>query len=582
MNIRKLSLWSSAASLLLAAAACSEKNMPDDPSNPISDGDHLMTFQIMNASESTGTRAEPEVPEGEGEFVSGTANESKIENVILVFFGDDGKFFTAKEPDFRETTPSEGIHTQEGVLEAQVSLRTINQKKPKYVLAIINGKGLEYDTVHPGLTLGEVNLSLQKPTKDEMLKAIGKFDVALDDKGEGPAQPLMMTNSSYIKTSEGVETKIDIQEIPDDAFISADDPRIKYNEDGSRDLSAFPTVHIDVERVNARVEINTEVLESNIQDSEFKLGEDTKKVKPRILGIQIGQMPRVSYLVKSLEGCDSYDVINWKSELYPRSYWATCPSLVAWNTQDPVTKEFLDSKGDYKYLSYNEMKGKNILLSYPHENTTEHPVCVVVAAVLEDEDGNPIQDMIDITGTRKYFYTMDGYRAIVATELQKRGEKFTYINDKGENTVSGDWAPFIELRRTQNPDDQSFHVKPYVVPDEKKISAQRAAQVNEILSTFDPVLYYKDGMCYFYVEIQHDLFISNPDKTEGAAEYIRANGVVRNHAYEVILKSLKGIGSPVYDPDEEIIPNRPDEILELQAEIHPLKWKHVKQEADLK
>lgn len=587
MNIRKLKLWGSFASLLLAVVACSEKNMPDGPVGPeLSDGDHIMTFQISNASES-GTRADDF--ESDDKFVSGTDKESEIDNVILVFFGEDGSFFAAREPAFVETKPSAGVHTQEGVLEAQVALRTIDQKKPKYVLAIINGKGLEYDTVRPGITLGEVNLSLEKPSKDEMLKAIGKFDVELDDEGKGPKNPLMMTNSTYIKPAESGsadaaagETQIDIQEIPDDAFISADDPRIKYDEDGNRDLSDFPKVHIDVERVNARVEVKMDDLESNIESSDFMLGDLAVKVTPEIQAVQIGQMPRISYMVKSLEGSDSYDVINWKSLLYPRSYWATCPQFRAWNVQDPVTKEFLDSKGDYWYKTFNEMGTDKVLISYPQENTSEYPVCIVVTALLKDEEGNVIEDMVDVTGTRKYFYTMENYRKLVAVELQKRGEKYEYVGDDGNKVVTDDWAKFVELRRTQDPNDRSFHVKPYVKADEKELSVQRANEINVILSTFDPVLYYKGGMCYYYIEIQHDLFRPNPDKTEGADENVRAEGVVRNHAYEVVLKSLKGLGSPIYDPDKEIIPNRPDEIIELQAEIHPLKWKLVHQEADLK
>ena len=54
---------------------------------------------------------------------------------------------------------------------------------------------------------------------------------------------------------------------------------------------------------------------------------------------------------------------------------------------------------------------------------------------------------------------------------------------------------------------------------------------------------------------------------------------MRNHIYDLTLSSIKGIGTPVFDPDDVIIPERPDieNLYYLAARINVLAWKVVSQ-----
>ena len=54
-------------------------------------------------------------------------------------------------------------------------------------------------------------------------------------------------------------------------------------------------------------------------------------------------------------------------------------------------------------------------------------------------------------------------------------------------------------------------------------------------------------------------------------------GVVRNHVYKVNISDIVGMGTPVYDPDnDEITPIVPsDEKSYLAAQINVLAWKVV-------
>lgn len=53
-------------------------------------------------------------------------------------------------------------------------------------------------------------------------------------------------------------------------------------------------------------------------------------------------------------------------------------------------------------------------------------------------------------------------------------------------------------------------------------------------------------------------------------------GVVRNHIYKVNLTGIFGLGTPVFDPDEIIIPEKPEEKdVYLAADIRILSWRIV-------
>ena len=89
---------------------------------------------------------------------------------------------------------------------------------------------------------------------------------------------------------------------------------------------------------------------------------------------------------------------------------------------------------------------------------------------------------------------------------------------------------------------------------------------------------YTDGKCYYYVNIdQTPVATDNGYTGDGKFE-----GVIRNHIYDLTLNSISGIGTPVFKPEDVIIPQTPtDETLWfLGARINVLKWRLVKQTVD--
>ena len=60
-------------------------------------------------------------------------------------------------------------------------------------------------------------------------------------------------------------------------------------------------------------------------------------------------------------------------------------------------------------------------------------------------------------------------------------------------------------------------------------------------------------------------------------------GIVRNHIYKTTVTKIAGLGTPVYDPDQVIYPEKPeDNDHYIAAEIDILSWRIVENNYELK
>lgn len=102
------------------------------------------------------------------------------------------------------------------------------------------------------------------------------------------------------------------------------------------------------------------------------------------------------------------------------------------------------------------------------------------------------------------------------------------------------------------------------------VAADMAVVKKEVQAV--PVEIHNGGRTYYYTPIKH------LGKKGSIAEY----GIVRNHSYQVELNSIKGFGTPVYDPDKKIVPVVPsDDLTYLAARINVLSWRVVPSKVDL-
>lgn len=83
----------------------------------------------------------------------------------------------------------------------------------------------------------------------------------------------------------------------------------------------------------------------------------------------------------------------------------------------------------------------------------------------------------------------------------------------------------------------------------------------------DWALVWRDGMTYYYYEIKH------------LGDQI---GVVRNHVYDTTVTKIAGLGTPVYDPEQIIYPEKPDPNDHfIAAQIMILSWRIVGSQNEL-
>ena len=103
-----------------------------------------------------------------------------------------------------------------------------------------------------------------------------------------------------------------------------------------------------------------------------------------------------------------------------------------------------------------------------------------------------------------------------------------------------------------------------------KIVESTAAMINSTLANKDIVdraLVWKSGMTYYFYEIKH---LENQ------------KGVVRNHIYDTKVTKITGLGTPVYNPDEIIYPEKPNENDHyIAAKINILSWRIIKDDYEL-
>ena len=297
---------------------------------------------------------------------------------------------------------------------------------------------------------------------------------------------------------------------------------------------------------------------------------------------------------------------NWTWAPYFRSFWAKNPALT---TDDFVYTDFNGaSNGDYP--AGNKITGMSNVLretdpnyTYAHENATlsnstnngdadKFRTQVIVAAQLVDSEGTPL----NVAEWRGFKYVSKGNDESNLEELKKAIANLSGLYKKKTETDGDTYVSieptdidFVTANAYKKAHPNSYEVKEtfYVVPvkvgtgqwylrnDDANgnVTAQytevNAAEIEEIFEKIDPIKIWKTGFAYYYIDLKH----LNP--TAGAqGEY----GVIRNHWYDIDLSKVVNLGTPVYDPKEEIIPRDPDYLESyLAAKINILSWRIVPQ-----
>lgn len=350
-------------------------------------------------------------------------------------------------------------------------------------------------------------------------------------------------------------------------------------------------VEIYVERTVAKVVATsdaTDGITDNKANPAISGVETTLDIK--ITGIEVANIATTSYLFKNIGAGYADFTWAWNDATNKRSYWETVSADLIYDNQsyNAIAGHKGTTDDPYQFIS----KGINFT-DYIQPNTSDNQKTAILVTAQLYQNNAPFTNLAYIRGG---YTTTDEAKKVVATYLAKQG----YYKQDPTNT-----SHFIQLDENDLiwKNNQDFKNANQAIVEGLKdyeVVAQIATQadltegqtaitkvynqageeiaggiddINALLKSNEatPATYrarvYTDGLCYYYVAIDHS--------SVGGLTAGTLTGVVRNHIYKLTLESIAGIGTPVFDPEDVIIPDKPtdEESFYLAARVNVLAWK---------
>lgn len=525
----------------LALTGCSNEDMPGPEQEPVTDGDgaflavNIVTPKSMNGRAVT-----------EADFEDGKAglHENDVNDALFLIFDAKGNLMNYQKPILEWTDATSPLNPAvEKISKAVLILDGAKKWEDSQILALLNYRGEEFWAVEDH-TL----------TLDETLEKVADYSLTkfTPEGATEPVNEFLMSNSVY-NNAHGTVTAVPIGgKVKTDRDEATDDP-----------------VEIYVERVVAKVNTTAITAENfTINTTTEKIGTEEVETTftPEIMGIEVANVAKTSYLVKNIAGLNF--TWDWNDPANFRSYWANVPANLEYINQS--------------WNKINEVSPSQEQNFYIQENTVQdvdgkvnkNKTAVLITAQLKVGDA-VAGDLIRYGGD---YYWEDGYLKVIANQLKMDYAIKTVVDGAVEYTsITPD-----HLKTFQDAAWDIWQVAPCLTDAAKTLTFVDAHNHETTVTADEIDAYLKGtqfqawewtgGKCYYYVYIDH----FGTETVAGVTKKLQ--GIVRNHIYKLNLTDLKGLGVPVFDPDREIIPDRPsDDSFYLAARVNILKWRVVGQ-----
>lgn len=609
---------------LIMASCTSDEPVSNNGQQP----DYAAATSYLNInlvpSSGMGTRADEGNPydgdiTGTGTYEDGMPKENNVTRVRFYFFGEGGLPFAVRQnltndefdnfvdwyPNSTEVGGPDHDMTVEKTLNATLGLTfTDNDERPSQVLAVANPTNeiLYYES-----TENYENMSKNSMSLSELQGVVANY-LPYDNNN------FVMSNSVYVANNEVVYTTT----LTDNNFQP------------TPAAAAQPAniVTIFIERVLARVDFGITLTPADLQGvtgtfypvgtytlHDGDTGEDTEEnaaIYVKFLGWNVTSTTGTSRLIKEVNkswtnaeimGGETGAELLWNTADYHRSFWALNPETVEIQLGNfgPVkdSEDFKNVQPNGQVANSLAIPGANeFTITYLQENANpwsdskaaaapEDPSKVIIAAQLVDAQGNPLT--ICEWGYNKY--TLQGLKNQLAKALpnlyyktEVNGQEawkqieanmitFTTVDPLGDDVEDKEYYVYAVLDNTttaglewalkSGPEDDDF--EPFTSQDGEDSVTEKVNKY--IRGIVNHAMIWNSGLTYYYFDIRH-----LGDDAEDAG-YV---GIVRNHLYRTTVTSLKGLGTPVYDPGLVIHPQvtNPGETV-IQAKINILSWRLV-------
>lgn len=563
----------------LGFAACAEKM---DDNSPVQKGELEESYIAINLmSADVDTRAAKDTYG----YEKGTENERKITSAHFFFF-KEGTPFNVNTTNAPATAPGgnsnhislnitdanpndDAMENVSDIKDAVLVLSTYKGYYPNQIVALLN-----WTPADRAYTLEELH------------------EVATNSLGND-TDGYVMSNSVYM---DGSNKMVDV--------VNITDANIQLTPEAAKSAP----IDIYVERTAAKVVLtaNGKVTGTdNIFDTQknstpiVTLGSASEiDVYVKLHGWELYNDYSTSSLLKNIDTAWDPEVLGltWNDIPYYRCYWAESQYTAhndsfSWTYDDAAmaAKGFQTNYG-FKVASAAEYTDR-ATYTYCGENTNGEDLRTKVILKgqlmqMKDDQYVPLE-LARWYGTE--YAGNDALRIAVANSL-----KYTLFSSVDEITYSPIQPEDLECVEGESVGAKAYEVgfqlstagkakrwyqysseSGHEVFGDIGVDGDNSVKTDEYLKDVEPALLYAEGMTYYIVDIKH---LGATGKT---AEY----GVVRNHVYQIDIKSISGYGSPVYSALDFIVdqPEYPieDEASYVAARINILSWKVVSQSVDI-
>lgn len=529
--------------------------------------------------------------QGGGTYDDGEGNENKVTKVRFYFFNADGTPYTLQKP---------GENGQNNWIEHAVTLGNGNQgatvSGTTSAVLVLNGESDVAPATMLAVVNPDVNTNMLNGTAANRW-SIMRTEMRGEKFNDEP-NGFIMSNSTYEDGGKDLCTT----QLTGKTFSSAAD-------------ATNNPVEVFVERVNAKVKTvvgNTNFEKVSTDDVvldgvNFKDKYKTKDPVGELATIQPDGLTKNTSVYAYIEGWGlgdengqamlykQIDVQNWTDQTlgfsgnnpwsvaaYHRCFWGKGVAFGGTSLNSPVNHYYKDinkTLGSALYTLPNTPTSYDGVYNDPMKsNLTKIMVAARLAYV--DADGT-VKPAEICTYKGQKFLGEDNVKKVIAKELSTYYKKTTSATGDTYTQIEASDIEFSStVTSTSGLKLQNYQVVADLKSKLTELYNKKGGNFEPVaISTVKaemqgaPVDISKGGRTYYYTPIRH---LGAPN-TE--AEY----GVVRNHSYQVEITSIKGFGTPVYDPDtEKIIPTLPsDDKTYLAAKISVLSWRVVSSKVDL-
>lgn len=592
--MKKFTMFSSvlASTLMLVVASCSSS---DDITGGNGNAEGSTSYLVINLNSVGNAPASRAYEKGGGSYDDGETLENQIKNVRFYFYNADGTVYKLQNTGTNGDAQNwidQKVETEKGDQSVTVSGKT-------QAVLVLNGES----NVSPASMLAVVNPEVgSSQLAENMVSRWSKMRTELIGKTFHNENGFVMTNSTYedggkdlcttLLSGRTFSTKDKALDNPVDVYVERINAKVKafIAPDNANFVKVTTDETLDGVNFNGKYKTKEKVGDLTVTKSNGST-EDIQ-VFAYIEAWGVADENDQSTYYKQIDvqnwtdatlGFDGTDT-PWSSRDYHRCFWS---KGVAFGGTDPV-----HNPTNHPFSEYKANLG-DALYTLPNTPTN------YIGATGKAYDNPMKSELTKFLVTARLAYTDASGKIFPAEICTYKGQKFLG-QDNVKKVIADDLGTYYKMTTTATgttyekiePTDIEFStttegsskLQDYQVVAKLKskitdlyrlsggdyVPANMADVKNELQAV--PVEIHNGGRTYYYTPIKH------LGKKGSIAEY----GIVRNHSYQVELNSIKGFGTPVYDPDKKIVPVVPsDDLTYLAARINVLSWRIVPSKVDL-